>query len=194
MLKAFALRADALRRNWFNARPIGSALFNPICCVRSSPPVADVRTDDLGRPIPRCHALTLICPPPLADASFGETGCVCLHALSSFQRTRPHASAPGGCRDLRRTAPDCRQCHHGPHSGEPFNTTEVRRPCQSLFGDLCVSVDQSRPNREGRKRAELRNPLAGTILGPNLKARQDSRTNDCCRAPLRRSTSRPPMA
>src|SRR5262245_47670578 len=65
-----------------NARPIGSALFNPLL-VSSSPPAAFVRTDNSGRPILRCDALTL-CLTSLAGRS---TGCVCLHALSSFQRT-----------------------------------------------------------------------------------------------------------
>jgi hypothetical protein len=70
-------RAEAPeRRNPINARPIGSALFNPFLFVVGSPPAAAARTDDAGRPILRC---------PRAD-SLGFL-CVCLHALSSFQRT-----------------------------------------------------------------------------------------------------------
>jgi len=49
-------------------------------------------------PIPRRRTLTL-CPPrrSIEDAQAGETGCVCLHALSSFQRTDPRCAlgAPG---------------------------------------------------------------------------------------------------
>ena len=62
------------------------------CLSRGSSPVAFARTDHSGRPIPRRHSLTL-CPTSLRlashDARLGyvKTGCVCLHALSSFQRT-----------------------------------------------------------------------------------------------------------
>ena len=52
-------RAEELAQGQLvNARPIGSALFNPLSC-RGSSPAAVARTDNSGRPIPRCHALTL---------------------------------------------------------------------------------------------------------------------------------------
>ena len=80
------------------------------CSIRSvicgSSPVAFARTDNWGRPIPRRHTLTLIVSffaraplsvrrarvtarsrQPLRPVAKKETGCVCLHALSSFQRT-----------------------------------------------------------------------------------------------------------
>jgi len=93
------------RDNSINARPIGSALFNP-SLVSSSPPAAFVRTDNSGRPIAAMRradslsparvanlrsrhlagtGLLRTCPPPPADAGIGRTSC--LHALSSFQRT-----------------------------------------------------------------------------------------------------------
>ena len=64
MLNALCPHSARLRgrdesRNWFNARPIGSALFNPKC-FSGSPPAAVVRTDTVGRPILRRHSLTLI--------------------------------------------------------------------------------------------------------------------------------------
>ena len=65
------------------------------CSIRSvicgSSPVAFARTDNWGRPIPRRHTLTLIVSffslAPSSARAKKETGCVCLHALSSFQRT-----------------------------------------------------------------------------------------------------------
>jgi hypothetical protein len=71
-----------------NARPIyWLCVVQSVRVLSGSSPVAFARTDNSGRPIPRRHLLTLIVPTPPACASFVGTGCVCLHALSSFQRT-----------------------------------------------------------------------------------------------------------
>jgi hypothetical protein len=73
----------------FNARPIGSALFNPLF-DRGSPPASVVRTDNSGKPILWCHALTLIVRRGVQAFALQlrrDGFCVCLHALSSFQRT-----------------------------------------------------------------------------------------------------------
>ncbi len=113
--------APALRRNWFNARPIGSALFNPLWSRRRHQPPSSGLTTPVW-PIPWRDALTLCptphselafamrrrdglaptFPPPPADAGIGATSC--LHALSSFQRTdrlcargaQPPKRRPGG--------------------------------------------------------------------------------------------------
>ena len=56
------LKPDATERRaqLINARPIYWLLRCSIRCLnRGSPPVAFARTDNSGRPIPRCHALTL---------------------------------------------------------------------------------------------------------------------------------------
>ena len=74
----------------FNARPIWLLRCSIRFICRGFPPVAFARTDNSGRPILRLHALTLIVRRRslrLRFASSVETGCVCLHALSSFQRT-----------------------------------------------------------------------------------------------------------
>ena len=71
------------------------------CSIRyvssGSSPVAFARTANSGRPIPQRHSLTLIVSlsetrsrswvPRSLTRPESLTGCVCLHALSSFQRT-----------------------------------------------------------------------------------------------------------
>ena len=61
-VKCAALRLARFRElaqgQLFNARPIGSALFNPLV-YSWYPPAALARTDNSSRPILRCHALTL---------------------------------------------------------------------------------------------------------------------------------------
>ena len=67
----------------------GSALFNPLF-DHGSPPAPVVRTDNFGKPIPWRHALILIVrlrSLAFADELRLDGFCVCLHALSSFQRT-----------------------------------------------------------------------------------------------------------
>jgi hypothetical protein len=62
--------------NSFNARPINWLLRCSVRCLnRGSSPAAFARTDSSGRPIPRCHALTL--------SHFSMTGlcCACTHYL-----------------------------------------------------------------------------------------------------------------
>ena len=65
----------------FNARPIGSALFNPFV-YSWSPPAAFIRTDNSGRPLdatPRADSLV----PPSRLRAPAETGfvCACTHYL-----------------------------------------------------------------------------------------------------------------
>src|SRR5205814_2378284 len=54
-----AVRRDGGTTQLTRGRFIGSALFNPVY-LSWSPPVAESRTDKLGRSILRRHALTLI--------------------------------------------------------------------------------------------------------------------------------------
>jgi len=66
------------------------------------PPVAFARTDNSGRPILRHHALTLI----VSRLAPLDGLCVCLHALSSFQRTDcwcARGAPPGRFRSRRST-------------------------------------------------------------------------------------------
>ena len=91
---AFALQRS--QHNSYNARPTW------LCVVQSAMSIVVVaasrlaRTDNDGRPIPRHHALTLLSRSAPRGvnraASPHDRVCVCLHALSSFQRTdRAHA-------------------------------------------------------------------------------------------------------
>ena len=88
-------RAEAPR--WNNCltrgRFIGSCVVQSVLIESGSSPVAFARTDNSGRPIPRRHPLTLIFLSRSPSGSRQKlTGCVCLHALSSFQRTDRRAS------------------------------------------------------------------------------------------------------
>ena len=65
----------------------GFCVVQSVRLIGGSSPVAFARTDNSGRPILRRHPLTLIVRLRSLDASVVVTGCVCLHALSSFQRT-----------------------------------------------------------------------------------------------------------
>jgi hypothetical protein len=127
-----SLGSNCLTRGRF----IGSALFNPLF-DHGSPPAPVVRTDNSGRPILRRHALTLIvwphsraCALELRQDGF----CVCLHALSSFQRTdiskRPGRFAHNSrlLRLFRAAASAFR-----PRSGELTEITIAASACQALF-------------------------------------------------------------
>ena len=108
MLKAFAAaHLRALRRSGetstelFNARPIGSALFNPLL-VSWSPPAAIVRTDNSGRPILRRHALTL-CLLPLRTGD--GLVCACTHYLVFKEPTVCAPVAPSPLEPLPAVSP-----------------------------------------------------------------------------------------
>ena len=127
-----------MQRNLFNARPIGSALFNPLV-MSQSPPAAFARIADSGRPILRSHALTLFVRLRLRcfhSSRFNVTGFrVCLHALSSFQRTdiskRPGRFAHTRVR-LRRSFRRRRRLTR-PRSGELTEITIAASSCQPVF-------------------------------------------------------------
>src|SRR5947209_3707123 len=88
-----ALRLGRLRSlaqgQLVNARPIWLLRCSIRFILGGSSPVAFARTANSGRPISQRHPLTLCLPPHrlLSLAMQRLTGCVCLHALSSFQRT-----------------------------------------------------------------------------------------------------------
>jgi hypothetical protein len=105
MLNSFASASAcaAASAELFNARPIVLALR---CSIRIwfvvHRSLAVVRTDNSGRgtaAVPRADSLCPPPPPPLArlERRRDRVLCVCLHALSSFQRTdiseRPERSA-----------------------------------------------------------------------------------------------------
>src|SRR6185436_12685876 len=67
---------------------LASALFQSVLSIGGSSPVAFARTDHSGRPIPRCHPLTLIVFPASSLArTLRIDGLYILARLSSFQRT-----------------------------------------------------------------------------------------------------------
>jgi len=76
-----------------NARPIDWLCVVQSVCHLQSPPDPEARTEHLDNPIPRRCTLTLIVNTRWKSRL---TGCVCLHALSSFQRT--DRSCAGGAR------------------------------------------------------------------------------------------------
>ena len=165
------------------------ALFNPFFyeVVRRQSPSHGLTTPvDFcsGGPPPaswRRHPLTLICPTPLADASFVVTGCVCLHALSSFQRTdcrcalgaRPPTFSP----DLRGPAPVRCRLWSRPSFGEPYETTRRSRACQPIiFAHGRFGSPWARRSSCGNRR------------------RQVNRTIWFCFCPFRTTNRRPPIA
>jgi hypothetical protein len=108
-------------------RCIGSALFNPFVSSGSSTdciaPGFRVRTElamptDCTMPLADTHCLSPTLAPLAVACSPRSrerlTGCVCLHALSSFQRTdrRCARGAPQGCCDFT--------CSPGPNPAVPF--------------------------------------------------------------------------
>jgi len=110
-------RSGAQLFNASNVDDNGSALFNPFVSSGSLP-VAFARTDQRRSTdyvAPLADTLSLSSPlAPLAVACSPRarerlTGCVCLHALSSFQRTdrRCARGAPQGCCE--------RACSPGPN-------------------------------------------------------------------------------
>jgi hypothetical protein len=173
-------RLAAPEEQLFNARPMffGSALFNPLF-DHGSPPASVVRTDNSGRPIPRRHALILIVrrhSPACAVELRRDGSCVCLHALSSFQRTdnskRPGRSAHDSrlLRLFRAAASACR-----PRSGELTEITIAAFACQALFPLFfrgSCSIVRGSQGRLGRSAAIVRASgnavdLPGSISGDN---------------------------
>jgi hypothetical protein len=114
-----------------------------------------LRTDnDSGRPLARCHPLTLLSPPSRLRASAGDRVCVCLHALSSFQRTdrscalgaRPTFLPARRRRTTRRLGYPLRvplpsngageatpHCRDAARLGEPSKVTSPVQDCQPEF-------------------------------------------------------------
>src|SRR5215831_9783624 len=102
------------------------------CCYRGSPSVAGseltTRSTDYTAPRADSHptppAFTLEGNTPrMLQRSFVVTGCVCLHALSSFQRT--------DVRDARGASPCTFRPLHRPCLGEPSKVTKAGLLCQS---------------------------------------------------------------
>ena len=120
----------------FNARPMyWLCVVQSVVLSSGSPPVAFARTDHVGRPLARRHSLTLIVffpnSPTLVALTFAcsfrkLTGCVCLHALSSFQRTDPPC-ALGARTPQRRLG----LCPSRSSLGEPSEVIEPTQPCQA---------------------------------------------------------------
>jgi len=159
MLKSFAFRpADAgASAELFNARPIGSALSSDVMSWFAASRRARTTPD---RPRTRRHALTLIVRRRSLRNCFAsavETGCVCLHALSSFQRTHDPRSRPDVDRPDRRPFP-LRQSRR-PSKGEPSKTTCPSCACQHLscqfFDRLTAHPERSRSPEEGDAKRTL---------------------------------------
>jgi hypothetical protein len=107
MLNSLSIDAAAMRRlaeeQLFNARPIGSALFNPFVCrgdgrtgeITSWACLPEARTDDLvGRLLPS-HALTLIVKRGLRPLD-RVCVCACTHYLVFKEPTaRRSLGSPG---------------------------------------------------------------------------------------------------
>jgi hypothetical protein len=138
--KAFALQleeSDQQHNPLTRGRFMAFALFQSVLWSRGSPPAAFARTDNSSRPILRCHALTLLSDSARLRSLRRDRVCVCLHALSSFQRTdRPVVPGTPGGSALRREAqlpphPFCR-LHRRPRLGEPSKVTRTARSRQSL--------------------------------------------------------------
>ena len=138
MLKSLAADARRQQRNSLTRARFGFCVVQSAFTESGSSPVAFARTDNSGRPIPRRHPLTLIVrlrSPGLRLPSVVVTGCVCLHALSSFQRTdrgAPGALHPAAC--FHPTTPDLpegpRRLTVAARLGEPIEVTGTTHGCQ----------------------------------------------------------------
>jgi len=157
MLKALPLRLRHSRgvaqgNNWFNARPIGSALFNPRTC-RGSPPAGNItrafrpgRIDDAVDRLMWRHALTLIVstralsPRVFWPKPERKQGCVCActHYLVFREPTADAPSRVERSRTRWTREPTRPRRHDRPCLGEPFEVTSARRFCQRLFPPLPI--------------------------------------------------------
>jgi len=134
------------------------------CSIRiwshGSPPPAFVRTDNWGRAItavPRADSLVRLHAHSQGCSRFIVTGFrVCLHALSSFQRTdiskrpRRFAHARVSLRPFGRR----RRTQLPTASGELSEFTIAALACQLLFASISnflFEARRSRPNRLGRE-------------------------------------------
>ena len=132
MLKALSPRARLTPRagetTRFNARPIGSALFQSVVYVVVAASCLR-RTEPSGQPILQRYALTLICPTSLAPLALRELrrdGLCVLARTIQFSKNRP----TGRPRDARIPRPKLDQPSGRPRLGEPSKVTRNYSPCQ----------------------------------------------------------------
>jgi len=205
----------------FNARPIGSALsgpgpkprtFSPFCHSQSPPVVEPTNWRIRQTDFAALRADTLVFTSTLAlssrfharlELARKSTGfvCVCLHALSSFQRTSDLAGRQGrlgipmfariGTRadrrkgNLLRLLESPRTVNHDRRRSAPGRVGQRIRRADRLALRLPLIPISAPPLAERRTFFDYRAPG---------DAGQVSRTKSCCFWPLRRTNSRPPMA
>ena len=130
----------------------GSALFNPFCLfvVNRQPLSHGLTTTPADFAVPRADSHCCGSPGPLSlrcapRTTLNRVCCVCLHALSSFQRTDRWRArgAPPTCLEYPGPLSHSRShrsglfrltgrvaCRRRPRLGEPSKVTRTRYPCQ----------------------------------------------------------------